>query len=159
MIIIGIDPGTETTGFGVIEIKNNLVKVINWGCIITNKKQLEGERLVKINKEIKKLIIEYKPDLMAVEKLFFFKNLKTALPVSHARGVILLAISEKKIPVYEFTPLQVKMTITGYGRAEKKQVQKMVQEILNIPDKIKKDDPADALAIALCCFYKNKNSY
>ncbi|MDD5606762.1 MAG: crossover junction endodeoxyribonuclease RuvC [Candidatus Pacebacteria bacterium] len=152
MIIIGIDPGTEKTGFGIIKIKDKKAEAINWGCILTESKNSDSQRLVKINREISKLILKYKPNYVAIERLFFFKNLKTALPVSQAKGVILLAIAKKKIPIYEFTPLQVKMTITGYGRAEKKQVQKMIENLLKI--KIKQDDAADALGIALCCFLK-----
>ncbi len=154
MIIIGIDPGTATTGFGVLEIKNKKAVALDWGCILTDPKKKVGERLIKLNQEINDLIIKYNPSLMAVENLFFFKNLKTALPVSQAKGVILLAICQNKVPVYEFTPLQVKMTITGYGRAEKKQVQKMIENLLEIKEPIKKDDAADALGVALCCFLK-----
>ncbi len=161
MIIIGIDPGTQTTGFGVIKTKEKEVKVIDWGCIVTDSKNSDGKRLVKINKEIGELIKKYNPDLLAIEKLFFFKNLKTALPVSEAKGVIILAACKKKIPILEFTPLQVKMTITGYGRAEKKQVQKMIKTLLKIEKPIKKDDAADALGVALCCHLKElaKKSY
>ncbi len=153
MIIIGIDPGTQTTGFGIIEIKNKKAKALDWGCIITDLKKTDGERLVEINEQVNNLILKYNPCFLAVEKLFFFKNLKTALPVSQAKGVILLAACKNKIPIYEFTPLEVKMTITGYGRAEKKQVQKMIENLLKIKKPIKKDDAADALGVALCCFF------
>ncbi len=156
MIIIGIDPGVATTGFGVIEVKDNKARAINWGCIDTSAKNCTGERLTEISEGIDNLISRYKPEVVAIEKLFFFKNLKTALPVSQAKGVILFTIHQKKIPVYEFTPLQMKMAVTGYGRAEKKQVQKMIEKLLEIKEPIKKDDAADALGVALCCFYQRR---
>ncbi len=116
----------------------------------------DGERLKIINNELNKLIKKHKPNILAVESIYFFKNLKTAMPVSQAKGVILLTAAKNKIPVYEFTPLQVKMTITGYGRAEKKQVQKMVQVLLNLEKPIKQDDAADALGIALCYIFQTE---
>lgn len=156
MIILGIDPGTATTGFGLIEkIKKN-IKVIDYGCINTSPVLLcPGERLEIINSQLNKIIRKHQPDVMAVENLFFFKNLKTAMPVSQAKGVILLTAAKKKIPVYEYTPLQMKMAIAGYGKAEKKQVQKMIQKMLNLEEKPKdkdkrKDDATDALGIAMC---------
>lgn len=160
MIIIGIDPGTATTGFGVIK-KTNKIKVIDYGCIITSPDSSPGDRLKIINNELNKLIKKHQPKIMAVESLYFFKNLKTAMPVSQAKGVILLTAAKKKIPVYEFTPLQVKMTVVGYGRAEKKQVQEMVKVLLNLEKKPKdknkrKDDATDALGIALCYILKSK---
>ncbi len=155
MIIIGFDPGTQTTGFGVLKIKNKKPEAIDWGCITTCSKETDQDRLVKINKEVNDLILKHNPDFVAVEKLFFFKNLKTALPVSQAKGVILYTVCKKKIPIQEFTPLQVKMTITGYGRAEKKQMQKMIENLLKV--KVPQDDAADALGVALCCFLKQTN--
>jgi len=162
MIILGIDPGTATTGFGVIKKtgKDN-IEVLDYGCIETLPGLEAGDRLKIINNELNKLIKKYSPEMMAVENLFFFKNLKTAMPVSQAKGVILLTAAKKRIPVVEFTPLQVKMTITGYGRAEKKQVQRMVQTMLCLEEKPKdkakrKDDATDALGIALCYALKSK---
>jgi crossover junction endodeoxyribonuclease RuvC len=158
MIILGIDPGTAITGFGVIENSpdKKSVRVIDYGCIMTSSTDRAETRLKELYSEIVKLIAKHKPQALAIETLFFFKNLKTVMPVSQARGVILLAAAQKDIPVFEFTPLQVKMTITGYGRAEKKQVQKMTRVILDI-DRFdikeknrKKDDASDALGIAYC---------
>lgn len=163
MIIIGIDPGVATTGYGVIKKQkdqNQRFKVLDFGCIITEQALPTGERLKKIYKELLKLIDKYKPDLVSVESLFFFKNLKTAMPVSQARGVILLAAAQKKIPACEFTPLQVKMVVVGYGRAEKKQVQKMTKKILDLSEfdfkknNRKKDDATDALGVAICAALK-----
>lgn len=163
MIIIGIDPGTATTGFAVIEkslLKKSEPKVLDYGCIKTSPKSSAGERLKTINFELSKLIKKYKPKVLAVESLYFFKNLKTAMPVSQAKGVILFTAAKNKIPVFEFTPLQVKMAVTGYGKAEKKQVQKMIKIILKLEetkdkDK-KKDDATDALGIALCYILQNR---
>jgi len=171
MIILGIDPGTAITGYGVItaignwqlaigklqkvEIKkrkqSDTLKLIDYGCIITKPDIDTSKRLLVLAKELKKIIKKYKPDVMAVEDIFFFKNLKTAIKVSQARGVILLTGEQAKLPVFEYTPLQVKQAIVGYGRAEKRQVQKMVKNLLKLKEIPKSDDAADALAIAICC--------
>lgn len=172
MIILGIDPGTAVVGYGVIKTdipkhqrqdRSEKPKVIDFGCITTTKFDSPGDRLNIIHKEIGKLIDKHKPDVISIESLFFFKNLKTVMPVSQAKGVILLAASQKNVPVCEFTPLQVKMTVVGYGRAEKKQVQEMTKQLLDITgldvkkkDR-KKDDAADALGIALCAVLKGFN--
>ncbi len=169
MIIIGFDPGTAIVGYGIIKTKipkhllqnkNEKPKVLDFGCILTEKSLPDGQRLIIIHNEVNSLIKKYKPDLISIESLYFFKNLKTAIPVSQAKGVILLSAAKKNIPIQEFTPLQVKMTVVGYGKAEKKQVQKMAKELLdlssfNLKEKgRKKDDAADALGIALCGFMK-----
>lgn len=163
MIILGVDPGSVITGYAVIKKQKGCepcLKVIDFGCIITDKFSTTGERLKKIHGEIAKLIKKYKPDIMSIENLFFFKNLKTVMPVSQTKGVILLAAAEKKLQVYEFTPLQVKMTIAGYGRAEKKQIQKMIKKTINIDgfdlliNNRKKDDAFDALGVAMCAALK-----
>jgi len=159
MIILGIDPGLASTGYGVINTKKNM-KHIEHGVISTDPGKTVGERLKKINREMKRLINKYKPDVLAIEKLYFFKNQKTAVSVFEAKGVVLLTASRKKIPVREFTPLQVKLAMVGYGRASKGQVQSMVKRILNLKKIPKPDDAADGLAIALCCkrSLKNKKS-
>jgi crossover junction endodeoxyribonuclease RuvC len=150
MIILGIDPGIATTGFGVINKIKEETKFITCGCITTSAGSLTGKRLEIIEKEINKLINKYRPEILAIENLFFFKNLKTVMPVSQAKGVILLAASKKGIPVREFTPLQMKMAVTGYGKADKKQIQKMIKIIFKLKELPKADDAADALGIALC---------
>lgn len=151
MIILGIDPGTAITGYGILkkERRNNLV-CVTYGCIFTDSSLTAGDRLKKIEHQVNALIRMYRPVALAVESLFFFKNLKTAVPVSQTKGVILLAAAKRKIPVFEYTPPQVKMAVTGYGRADKSQMQKMVREILNLKDLPKPDDAADALAVAMC---------
>ncbi len=153
MIILGIDPGTATTGFGIIESRKKELTCIEYGIIETSPKLDMGERLKKINRELEEIIKSYEPEIAAVESLYFFKNLKTALPVSQARGVILLSFSNKNVPFKEFTPLQAKTAVAGYGRASKDQVQKMIKHILKLEKTPKPDDAADALAIAVCCAY------
>ncbi len=151
MIILGIDPGTTTTGFGLIEVDKNNIKLLDYGIIETKPKKELSKKLTEIYKDIKKIIKDTKPDRLAIEQLFFFKNAKTAMAVSQARGVILLAAENAKIPILEFSPPQVKMAICSNGRAEKQQVQKMVQAVLKLKDIPKPDDAADALAVAICC--------
>ena len=155
MIILGIDPGTAITGYGVIENNKGKLKAIDYGCIFTDKKLKMPERLDFLGEELKKIIKKYKPQAMAVEELFFFKNAKTIITVGQARGVILFIgknIGKKTgLDIYEYTPLQVKQAVVGYGRAEKKQVQSMVKAILGLKSTPKPDDAADALAIAICC--------
>ena len=154
MVIIGIDPGTASTGFGIIKINGkNQYDCLDYGVIKTSPKWEPQERLKKISDDFNDLLKKYNPKILAIESLFFFKNLKTAVPVSQARGVILNAAAQKNIPVYEFTPLQAKMAVVGYGRAEKKQVQEMVKIILCLDKIPKPDDASDALAIAMCYIY------
>ncbi len=150
MIILGIDPGTANTGYGVIKMSKTL-KCLGYGLIQTSPSLAMAVRLKKLNNELNKLIKKYEPKVLAVENVYFFKNLKTAMPVSQAKGVILLTAAKKNIPVYEFTPLQVKMAVAGYGKAEKEQIQKLVQLLLGLKEMPKSDDAADALGVAICC--------
>lgn len=164
MRILGIDPGIARVGWGVIEnqslaLRRSLgqeFKVLNYGCLETSSKQAIAERLAKIHASILKIITQYKPDAMITEQLFFNTNAKTALIVGHARGVVLLCAAEKNIPVFEYTPLQVKVALTGYGRAEKMQIGKMVKVLLKLEEIPKPDDTADALAVALTHAYSRK---
>lgn len=148
--ILGIDPGFGRIGYGLIEQSagNNWVGV-EYGCIETNPKESFVERLKDLHAELIDLIQKYHPDRMAVEELFFFKNVTTAIQVAQARGVILLSAIENGLAVDEFTPLEIKQAMTGYGRAEKGQMQKIMAMLLGIKEKIKSDDAADALAVAL----------
>ena len=148
---MGIDPGTAIIGYGFIKKLPDKLKIINYGCIRTEAKFSTAERLKQIDQQLTKLIRKYKPERIAVEDIFFFKNLKTAVTVSQARGVILARASQPKVSVMEYTPLQIKQAVTGYGRADKKQVQKMVKAILNLKEIPQPDDAADALATAICC--------
>ena len=149
MIILGLDPGTASTGYGILKKDKGSLLCLEYGCFETPKHKTAGERLVLLEKALLRVLNAYKPDVVAVERLFFFKNLKTAMPVSEARGVLLLTIARKKITTVELSPLQVKMAITGYGRADKKQIQGMVKEILKLKQAPKPDDAADALALAI----------
>ena len=153
MIILGLDPGTATTGFGIIEATQDELSCLHYGIITTEANTKDENRLMIIYSELESLLKEYKPEAVAIEKIFFFKNPKTVMPVSQARGVMLLAAAKQNIPIFEFTPLQVKIAVTGYGRAQKKQVQEMVKNLLNLEKIPKPDDAADALAIAISYSY------
>ena len=150
MIILGIDPGYAIVGFGVLEYKNNHFGVIDYGAILTDAKTPFNERLEIIYDRLCQIIEFHKPDAMSVEKVFYNSNAKTVIDVSQARGVIMLAAQKNRVPVFEYTPLQVKQSVVGYGRAEKNQIQEMVKRILNLEKVPKPDDTADALAMAIC---------
>jgi crossover junction endodeoxyribonuclease RuvC len=150
MIILGIDPGTTRIGFGVIRINGNLIESLDYG-IIDNAGSGHLDGLKNTERKIGALVKKYLPDRASVEKIFFAKNQKTAISVSEYRGVILLALTKHGIPVFEFTPLQIKQSISGYGGAQKDQIQRMVGLLLGIKKIIKPDDAADALAAAICC--------
>lgn len=155
MLTLGIDPGTATTGYGLIDEKSNRLAFVDHGVITTSRKDTSEARLRKIYTELKQIIIAYKPAAVAVEKLYFGANSKTAIAVGQARGIALLTAAQMKVGVAEYSPLEVKMAVTGYGRADKKQVQQMVKTLLNLRDLPRPDDAADALAIAIC----HLNSY
>ncbi len=149
MRILGIDPGTAIVGYGIVDYNGRKYEVEDYGCIFTEKDENMETRLEKIYDELDLIIKKYKPDAMAIEELFFFKNNKTVISVGQARGVIVLCGKKNKVHISGYTPLQVKMGITGYGRADKQQVQKMVATILNLDEIPHPDDAADALAIAV----------
>jgi len=159
MITIGIDPGIATTGFGVIneELDGRLV-TLAFGVIRTDSDLSQADRLVHLHKRITELILLYQPDMGAVEKLFFKRNVKTALSVGQARGVALLAMAESNLKIGEYTPLQVKQAVAGYGGADKNQVQQMVRMILGLDEVPHPDDAADALAVAICHIHSAKLS-
>lgn len=150
MRIIGIDPGTGILGFGIIEVIKGKPKLVDGGVIRTPVKEDDAVRLLTIYEELTDIISDTKPDEMAVEKLFFAANVTTAMTVAQARGVVLLAGQQAKLRIAEYTPLQIKQALTGYGRAEKKQIQEMVRVILNLKELPKPDDAADAIAAAIC---------
>jgi len=150
MIILGIDPGYAIVGYGVLEYKNNHFKVIDYGAIITDAKTPFNKRLEIIYDKLCTIIKAYTPDAMSVEKVFYNSNAKTVIDVSQARGVIMLAAQKNCVPVFEYTPLQVKQSVVGYGRAEKNQIQEMTKRILGLEKVPKPDDTADALAMAIC---------
>jgi len=156
MRILGIDPGIGRCGWGVIDAQGSKLTVQGFGCIETSSKKQTPERLTEIYSEISSLIKTYKPDAMGIEELFFNTNAKTAFVVGQARGVILLAASQSKLDIAIYTPLQVKMSLTGYGRAEKSQIGKMVKTLLNLKEIPKPDDTTDALAVALAHAFSGK---
>lgn len=149
-LILGIDPGYGITGYGLIEKHGPRFVCRDYGVIKTSSQADFCDRLKTLHQDLSRLIKKFKPDLVAIEDLFFAKNAKTAIKVGHARGVIILTAVQAKIPIVEYTPLQVKQAIASYGRAEKKQVQLMVKTLLNLKEIPKPDDAADALAVAIC---------
>ena len=150
MIVIGIDPGLARVGYGVIAVENRNPVPVCYGCIETGKDQSTSGRLLQVYNEVTALIDKYPPSQIAVEKLFFTKNITSGMSVSEARGVILLLAEQRKIPVTEYTPNQVKQAITGSGRADKRQMQEMITRLLRLQEIPRPDDAADALSIALC---------
>lgn len=150
MRIIGIDPGYAIVGFGIIEYENGLFKTVDYGAVTTEAGTDFNRRLRTIYEDICQILDIYKPESLAIEKLYFQNNQKTAIDVAEARGVILLAAIQRNLLIREYTPLEVKKSITGYGQAVKKQVQEMTKRVLHLPEIPKPDDTADALAIAVC---------
>ncbi|MCL2354931.1 MAG: crossover junction endodeoxyribonuclease RuvC [Oscillospiraceae bacterium] len=150
MRILGIDPGFAITGYSVIDYTGNKFKLIDCGAITTKAGEAFPLRLTKVYDELNSIIEQYKPDALSVEELFFNQNAKTAINVAQARGVILIVGCKNNIPTYEYTPLQVKQAVVGYGRADKNQVQKMVQTILKVAELPKLDDITDSIAVGIC---------
>ena len=150
MRILGIDPGIAIVGYGVLDYEGNKFSVVDYGAVTTKAGEKLSDRLRNIYEDINVLIERFRPDAFAIEELFFNTNVKTAISVAHGRGVIILAASSQGLPVYEYTPLQVKQAVCGYGRADKPQIQRMVKSLLNLNAVPKPDDVADALAIAIC---------
>lgn len=150
MKILGIDPGMAIVGYGIIEFKNDKPELITSGSIQTDKKHSDSARLLEIYSDLSTIIEKYKPDCASVEELFFFKNQKTVIPVAEARGVILTVLEKYNIPTFSYTPMEVKQVLTGYGRAEKKEVEQMVKISLETDSLPKLDDTVDAIAIAIC---------
>ena len=150
MIILGIDPGLATVGYGVVNCQRGVFRAIEYGAIITKPHQLLENRLEEIYDSVCTIIERHAIDCMAVEELFFNRNVTTAIDVCQARGVILLAAKKHGVDIYEYTPLQIKQSVVGYGRAEKKQIIYMTQLLLRLPEPAKPDDTADALAVAIC---------
>jgi crossover junction endodeoxyribonuclease RuvC len=156
MVVVGIDPGTATTGYGFIqESPQGDLQVIDYGVITTLAGDLPEQRLLKLYRKLTELILLHRPESGAVEKLFFQRNVTSAIAVGQARGVVLLALAEIGIQVSEYTPMQVKQAVAGFGGAEKIQVQQMVKAILQLEDIPRPDDAADALAVAICHIHSN----
>ena len=154
MRILGLDPGIAIVGFGVIEAESGHFRSLTYGAIRTQAGLPLSERLEIIYDDLTQLLESIQPDAVAVEELFFNTNITTGISVAHGRGILLLACRKKNVPVYEYTPLQVKQSVVGYGRAEKRQVMEMVRRLLNLTEVPKPDDAADALAIAIAAGYE-----
>jgi crossover junction endodeoxyribonuclease RuvC len=151
MLVIGIDPGTAITGYGLVrEVQNGSLAVVDYGVIQTPAKLPMPQRLLKLYRELKDITALHRPDRGAVEKLFFQKNVRTAISVGQGRGVAILALAEAEIPIAEYTPLEIKQAIAGYGGADKTQMQYMIKALLELGEIPKPDDAADALAVAVC---------
>lgn len=151
MRILGIDPGTGILGFGVIDVEAGKTQLVDAGVIRTPVKEDDAVRLETIFQELSDIIVQTKPAVMSVEKLFFARNVTTAMTVSQARGVVLLCARLNNLKIYEYTPMQIKLSVAGYGKADKKQMQEMVRVLLKLKETPKPDDAADALAAALTC--------
>lgn len=149
--ILGIDPGLASTGYGIIEQRGQRLTLVTYGVVSTKPTQALPIRLKEIHQAIRRVLKVHKPDMIAIEQLFFAKNAKTAFAVGQARGVIFLALAGSTAQTVEYTPLQVKQAVVGYGQADKRQVQKMVRLLLGLRQLPRPDDAADALAIAICC--------
>jgi crossover junction endodeoxyribonuclease RuvC len=150
MIVLGIDPGTARTGYGIVSREGSRLTSIDYGCLETIADRPLAARLLLIHEAVDDLIATHRPAAVAVERVFFNRNVQTAFAVGQARGVILLAAAQHALPVFEYGPHEVKMAVTGYGRAQKDQVQRMVQAVLGLSAIPRPDDAADALAIAIC---------
>lgn len=150
MLVLGIDPGTATTGFGLVDGDKGKSRLVDYGAILTSPNTAMPERLLIINRELNQLLQKYRPDAMAIEQIFFHRNVKTAITVAQSRGVLLMTAAQAGISIAEYTPLQVKQSVVGYGNASKRQVQLMVQALLSLKAVPRPDDAADALAIAIC---------
>ncbi len=150
MKILGIDPGMAIVGYSLIEFEDDKIELITSGSIQTEKGVRESSRLLEIFNDMTTIIDKFKPDVCAIEKLFFFRNRTTVMPVAHARGVILTVLEQFGVPIYEYTPMEVKQVLTGYGRADKKEVEQMVKFALNCENLPKLDDTIDSIAIAIC---------
>ncbi|MBN1250429.1 MAG: crossover junction endodeoxyribonuclease RuvC [Anaerolineae bacterium] len=156
MRVLGIDPGTATTGYAVVEEVEGRLQLVTLGVITTPAKTPLPSRLQEIYRSLDELIKLHEPDSAAVEELFFSRNARTAMSVGHARGVTLLALADADLPIAEYTPMQIKQAVTGYGNAGKQQVQEMVRMLLNLSDVPRPDDAADAAAVAICYLHRSK---
>lgn len=150
MKILGIDPGMAIVGYSLVEFDGESCKLLSSGSIQTDKNKKESARLLEIFNDMTQIVELHKPDVASIEKLYFFKNQTTVMPVSHARGVILTVLEKYNIPIYEYTPMEVKQVLTGYGRADKKEVEQMVKLSLGTKNLPKLDDTVDSMAIAIC---------
>jgi crossover junction endodeoxyribonuclease RuvC len=156
MLVLGIDPGTATTGWGLVRTDGEVLALVEYGTVCTSPDVALPQRLQTIYRELGEIFARHQPSVVAVEKLFFNKNARTAMAVGQARGVVLLAVADAGLPLHEYTPLEVKLSVCGYGRASKEQVQKLVQMLLGLDFVPQPDDAADALAVAICHLHSSR---
>ncbi len=156
MLVVGIDPGTATTGYGLVAETNSGISVVDYGVITTPAGERPEMRLAQLYEKLNAILLLHRPESGAVEKLFFQRNVTTAISVGQARGVIMLALAQQHVTIGEYTPLEVKQAVTGYGGADKQQVQLMVKALLNLNEVPRPDDAADALAIAICHLHSSR---
>ena len=156
MLVLGLDPGTATTGFGVVNYSQGRARALRYGVIRTSPELPMHLRLLQIQREVEALLMELQPDAVAIEQIFYHRNAKTVITVAQARGVLIVTAAANGVPLFEYTPLQVKQSVCGYGRADKQQIQIMVQKLLNLTELPRPDDAADALAIAVCHLHSYK---
>ena len=157
MLVIGIDPGTAITGYGLVRMaENGDLSLVDYGVVLTSAKQSMSKRLLDLYQQLNEILTVHHPDCGAVEKLFFQKNVRTAIAVGQARGVAILALAQVELKIAEYTPLEIKQAVVGYGGADKNQVQQMVRVLLDMDDIPKPDDAADALAVAICHLHNSR---
>jgi len=156
MLVLGIDPGTAITGWGLVSREGGELALVDYGTVRTSRDASLPQRLQVLYRELGQVISSHQPSAVAVEKLFFNKNVRTAMTVGQARGVVLLAVAEAGLPVHEYTPLEVKQSVCGYGRASKEQIQKLVQMLLGLDSIPQPDDASDAIAIAICHIHSSR---
>ncbi len=156
MIILGIDPGTAETGYGLISCQNSRSKIVDHGLITTRSDHEDARRLFVMEKETRKIIRQYNPDILAIESIFFFQNRRSALAVSQMKGIILLAAEKHKLPIYEFSPLEIKLAVSGWGRANKEEMRLAVQKLFSLEEGKYSNHATDALSAAACFLIKNK---
>ena len=156
MRVLGLDPGLGTTGYGLVDSDDQNLRPVCYGVITTRPKQELAQRLNDLHQQLTDLLVSFSPDVAVVEQLFFGNNSRTAIVVGQARGVILLAAAQNHLPIYEYTPMQIKQAITGYGQADKIQIQRMVSLLLGLDKIVRPDDAADALAIAICYHHSSR---
>lgn len=159
MVVLGIDPGYAIVGCGIVDFTKNRFTLLGYGAVTTQAHTAFPERLEKIYDGVSEVISKFKPDAVSIEKLYFNNNQKTAIDVSQARGVTVLAVKKAGVPIFEYTPLQVKQSVVGYGRAEKHQIQEMTRIILKLDEIPKPDDAADALAMAICHAHASEHAF
>lgn len=156
MLVLGIDPGTATTGWGLVCREDDTLTLVDYGTVSTSPDTALPQRLQTIYRELGEIVTHHQPSAVAVEKLFFNKNVRTAMAVGQARGVVLLAVADAGLPFHEYTPLEVKQSVCGYGRASKEQIQKLVQMLLGLDSIPQPDDAADAIAVAICHIHSSR---